>query len=99
MKEGSALLVALALAVGIAYWSDHFRATGGKPEPAAAPAFLAPGGWLLMEHGYDQAAAVRALLAAAGFVAVESACDLAGIERVTLGRYPAGGVDAGARQA
>jgi release factor glutamine methyltransferase len=29
---------------------------------AAAPAFLAPGGWLLMEHGYDQAAAVRALL-------------------------------------
>ncbi len=35
MKEGSALLVALALAVGIAYWSDHFRATGGKPEPAA----------------------------------------------------------------
>ncbi|WP_374240103.1 hypothetical protein [Zoogloea sp.] len=39
MKEGSALLVALALAVGIAYWSDHFRATGGKPEPAAAPAF------------------------------------------------------------
>jgi release factor-specific protein-(glutamine-N5) methyltransferase len=55
---------------------------------AAAPAFLAPGGWLLMEHGYDQAAAVRALLAAAGFVAVESARDLAGIERVTLGRYP-----------
>ena len=66
---------------------------------AAAPAFLVPGGWLLMEHGYDQAAAVRALLAAAGFVAVASARDLAGIERVTLGRYPLRGVDAGARQA
>ena len=35
MKEGSALLVALALAVGIAYWSDHFRATGVTPAPAA----------------------------------------------------------------
>jgi release factor glutamine methyltransferase len=31
------------------------------------------GGWLMMEHGYDQAAAVRALLAAAGFDAVASA--------------------------
>ena len=66
---------------------------------AAAPAFLAPGGWLLMEHGYDQAAAVRVLLQAEGFVAVASARDLAGIERVTLGRYPLRGVDAGARQA
>ncbi len=55
---------------------------------AAAPAFLAPGGWLLMEHGYDQAEAVRALLGAAGFVAVESARDLAGIERVSLGQLP-----------
>ena len=65
----------------------------------AAPAFLAPGGWLLMEHGYDQAEAVRALLGAAGFVEVESARDLAGIERVSLGRYPLRGVDAGVRQA
>ena len=56
-------------------------------------------GWLLMEHGYDQAAAVRALLQAEGFDAVASARDLAGIERVTLGRYPLRGVDAGARQA
>ncbi|MDD3328609.1 MAG: peptide chain release factor N(5)-glutamine methyltransferase [Zoogloea sp.] len=66
---------------------------------AAAPAFLAPGGWLLMEHGYDQAEAVSALLGAAGFAAVESARDLAGIERVSLGRYPLRGVDAGVRQA
>ncbi len=48
-----------------------------------APAHLNPGGWLLMEHGYDQAAAVRALLAAAGWQQVQSWTDLAGIERVT----------------
>lgn len=55
---------------------------------AAAPAFLEPGGWLLLEHGYDQALAVRELLAAGGFVEVASARDLAGIERITLGRRP-----------
>ena len=53
---------------------------------AAAPGFLAPGGWLMMEHGYDQAALVRDLLVAQGFVDVESAVDLAGIERVSFGR-------------
>lgn len=71
-----------ALAAGPAGLDDLARIA------AAAPGFLAPGGWLLMEHGYDQAAAVRGLLAAAGFVAVESAHDLAGIERITLGRHP-----------
>ncbi|MBS4097631.1 MAG: peptide chain release factor N(5)-glutamine methyltransferase [Sulfuricella sp.] len=50
-----------------------------------APAFLAPGGWLLFEHGYDQAEACRKLLNDAGFSAVASVADLAGIERVTLG--------------
>jgi release factor glutamine methyltransferase len=48
-----------------------------------APDFLAEGGWLLMEHGYDQAAAVRDLLR--DWKAVESWRDLAGIERVTGG--------------
>jgi release factor glutamine methyltransferase len=51
-----------------------------------AAAHLAPGGWLLMEHGYDQALAVRALLAAQGFSSIESWRDLAGIERVSGGR-------------
>ena len=50
-----------------------------------APAHLQPGGWLLLEHGYDQAAPVRALLAAAGFSGVASWCDLSGIERVSGG--------------
>ncbi|QOY94640.1 peptide chain release factor N(5)-glutamine methyltransferase [Massilia sp. UMI-21] len=53
---------------------------------AGAPAHLAPGGWLLLEHGYDQAAAVRTLLAARGFIEVQSWRDLAGIERVSGGR-------------
>lgn len=50
-----------------------------------APAFLNPGGWLLLEHGYDQAAAVRQLLRAKGFVEVQSRRDLAGIERCSGG--------------
>lgn len=53
---------------------------------AGAPARLAPGSWLLMEHGYDQAAAVRALLSSAGYTDVQSWRDLAGIERVSGGR-------------
>ncbi|MDB5812884.1 MAG: hemK, partial [Rhodocyclales bacterium] len=51
-----------------------------------APTHLQAGGWLLFEHGYDQASAVRGLLVAAGFVAVQSWRDLAGIERVSGGR-------------
>lgn len=55
---------------------------------ANAPRHLASGGWLLMEHGYDQADAVRKLLAAAGFSDIQSWTDLAGIERVSGGRLP-----------
>jgi release factor glutamine methyltransferase len=53
---------------------------------AKAPMHLQPGGWLLLEHGYDQAAAVRSLLADAGLEAVQSRRDLAGIERCSGGR-------------
>ncbi|AKU23157.1 peptide chain release factor N(5)-glutamine methyltransferase [Massilia sp. NR 4-1] len=53
---------------------------------AGAPQHLLSQGWLLLEHGYDQAAAVRGLLAAAGYLEVQSWQDLAGIERVTGGR-------------
>ena len=55
---------------------------------AQAPAHLLPGGWLLLEHGYDQAASVRALLAEQGFIEVASRTDLGGHERITLGRLP-----------
>jgi release factor glutamine methyltransferase len=51
----------------------------------AAPAWLMPRGWLLFEHGYDQAVAARELLLAAGFVAIEQHRDLAGIIRVSGG--------------
>jgi release factor glutamine methyltransferase len=54
-----------------------------------SPAHLVPGGWLLMEHGYDQAAQVRALLDGAGYAEVQSWRDIAGIERVSGGRCPA----------
>lgn len=53
---------------------------------AAAPDHLAPGGWLFLEHGYDQAPAVAALLAQAGLAAIEHRTDLAGIPRVTGGQ-------------
>ncbi|MFP8779282.1 peptide chain release factor N(5)-glutamine methyltransferase [Hydrogenophaga sp. RWCD_12] len=55
---------------------------------AQAPSALVPGGWLLLEHGHDQAASVRALLAAQGFDAVGSQQDLAGIERCSGGLWP-----------
>lgn len=53
---------------------------------------LRPGGWLLMEHGYDQADAVRDILIGYGCRSVQSWRDLAGIERVTGG---VAGADAG----
>ncbi len=55
---------------------------------AQAPRHLAAGGWLLLEHGWDQARAVRTLLAQAGFTDVTSQRDLAGIERCSGGRWP-----------
>ena len=53
---------------------------------AGAPQHLVAGGWLLLEHGYDQAPAVRTLLSAAGYTEVQSWRDLGGIERVSGGR-------------
>ena len=67
--------------------TDHADGLSALRQIAAGAArHLAAGGWLLMEHGYDQAAAVRALLAAHGFGEVQSWRDLAGIERVSGGR-------------
>ncbi len=56
---------------------------------AQAPACLAPGGWLLLEHGWDQADRLQALLREAGFVQVQSRRDLGGIERCTGAAMPA----------
>ena len=52
------------------------------------PDHLLPGGWLLLEHGYDQSVRVCALLAQRGFVQVESRPDLAGVTRCSGGQWP-----------
>lgn len=52
-----------------------------------APTHLNPGGWLLLEHGYDQEAPVQALLRDAGFADVFTRRDLAGQPRVSGGQW------------
>lgn len=53
-----------------------------------APAWLNAEGWLLLEHGFDQAEAVQGLLTARGFAKVESRKDYGGNDRMTLGQWP-----------
>ncbi len=53
------------------------------------PGHLLPSGWLLLEHGYDQAEQVRELLRRQGFLHIQSRRDLAGIERCSGGQWPA----------
>lgn len=55
---------------------------------AEAPVHLQPGGWLLLEHGWDQADPVAAMLRDAGFAAVSHRRDLAGHRRCTGARWP-----------
>ena len=52
--------------------------------------YLREGGWLLLEHGYDQADRVAGLLKAAGFTAIGHQADLGGVTRCTGGRWLAG---------
>ncbi len=54
-----------------------------------APAQLHDGGWLLLEHGFEQADAVRGMLLHAGFRQVSTRRDLAGQERITGGCWDA----------
>ncbi len=51
-----------------------------------ARAYLEPGGWLVLEHGWRQGEAVRALFHQAGFIAVETGLDYGGNERLTMGQ-------------
>jgi release factor glutamine methyltransferase len=89
----------------VALGDPHLRALGHEPVQALvsgpeglddirhiaahAPKHLHPGGWLLLEHGHDQAVRVRALLADAGLSDMGSRTDLAGIERCSGARRPA----------
>jgi release factor glutamine methyltransferase len=52
-----------------------------------APDHLEPGGWLILEHGFDQGPAVRALFIEHGYRAVATRQDLAGLDRVSLGQW------------
>ena len=52
----------------------------------AATKHLKPQGWLMLEHGYQQASQVASLFSAAGFSHIQHGLDLAGIQRVTLGQ-------------
>lgn len=87
----------------IASADPHLRDLGFEPQSALvagndglddirvivrdAPAHLQAGGWLLIEHGYDQGEAVRALFMTAGFAGVETRQDLGGNDRVTRGHW------------
>lgn len=55
---------------------------------ACAPRYLARGGWIALEHGYDQAARCRELLSGAGLAEPFTQRDLAGIERMSGARKP-----------
>lgn len=59
-----------------------------RPIIQQAGAFLAPKGWLILEHGWQQASTVRQLLESAGFSGVASHADLAGHLRVTEAQAP-----------
>ena len=52
-----------------------------------APDYLEQTGWLLLEHGFEQAESVRNLLIERGFTCVESRLDLAGHQRISLGQW------------
>ncbi|ADU69647.1 peptide chain release factor N(5)-glutamine methyltransferase [Pantoea sp. At-9b] len=52
-----------------------------------APAWLLPGGWLLLEHGWQQGEAVRTLMTQQGYQQVNTVDDYGGNPRVTLGQY------------
>jgi len=49
---------------------------------------LVPQGWLMLEHGYNQARRVADLMADAGLVEIETVQDLGGNDRVTIGKNP-----------
>ena len=74
---------ATALASGPDGLDDIRRIIGG------GQAHLVPGGWLLIEHGWDQGEAIRELCDAVGFDEVQTVRDLEQRDRITLGRRPA----------
>ena len=87
----------------IAAGDSHLEALAHEPRAALTPggdglgalcavigsaaAHLRPGGWLIVEHGFDQAPAVQRLMIEQGFGSVSTMQDLAGLPRCTAGSH------------
>ena len=86
VAEGDPHLAALAYEPASALVAGRDGMDAIRAISAQAPARLAGGGWLLVEHGIGQDARVRELLEHAGLHEVRTWPDLAGIARVSGGR-------------
>jgi len=86
VAEGDPHLAALAYEPAQALVAGADGLAALRAIAAQAPPYLAPGGWLLLEHGLGQDAAVRELLSSAGLRQVQTWPDLARIPRVSGGR-------------
>jgi release factor glutamine methyltransferase len=81
----------------VSRWEPRLALDGGADGLAllrriviAAPAVLAPGGWLLLEIGEEQAGPLASIMAAEGFTGIRSRRDLNHVERYVGGRWRAG---------
>jgi len=90
IAEGDAHLAALRFEPRLALTAGPDGLDAVREIIRLAPEHLVPGGWLLLEHGHDQAEAVRVLLREAGFAEPETRRDFGGHERVSGGRLVEG---------
>ncbi len=88
VAQGDPHLGALAHEPAIALVSGPDGLNDIRAIVVGAPWHLTPGGWLLLEHGFEQGSAVQALMVEAGFPHVSHRRDLAGHWRCTGGRWP-----------
>ena len=86
-NSGEVFGVSIDLARALA---ERWRSSDHRPSAiiGQAPQVLKAGGWLLFEHGWDQATDVAQLMQAAGFVQVQHRQDLADTDRCTGGQWP-----------
>jgi release factor glutamine methyltransferase len=87
IAEGDAHLAALKHEPAMALTSGGDGLDAIRSIIAHAPQHLKPGGWLLLEHGYDQAAAARSLFALNGFESTVTRQDLGGVDRCTGAQF------------
>jgi len=83
LKEGDVRFEPMSALASGADGLDDIRQIARQALPC-----LIPGGWLLLEHGYDQGAPVRDILAHGGFTDIRTEADLASHDRVTVARRP-----------